>query len=56
MDTKKWYLSKAIWGAIFIAIAGVAEAFGVVIPPTVYAIAAALGIYGIRVANGTKIG
>lgn len=56
MDTKKWYLSKAIWGAIFLAAAGIAEAFGITIPEVIYAVAAALGIYGIRVANGTKIG
>jgi len=55
MDTKKWYLSKAIWGAIFVGVAGVLEAFGIVIPPYVYAIAASIGIYGIRKAT-TKIG
>mgnify|MGYP006408585747 CR=1 FL=1 len=45
---KTWYTSKAIWGAIFLAVAGVAQAFGIVIPDVAYTLAGALGIYGVR--------
>ena len=49
---KTWYTSKAIWGAIFIGVAGVVEAFGVSVPEVAYTLAAALGLYGIRDAQG----
>jgi len=55
METKKWYLSKAIWTAIIAGVIGVLEAFGVSIPPQIITILVAFGLYSLRVAT-TKIG
>jgi hypothetical protein len=51
MDTKKWYMSKAVWaGIIGVIIAGYNSAsatFGLpIVPEYVYAILGALGVYG----------
>ena len=45
---KSWYMSKAVWGAVFLGLAGIAEALGVAIPEVVFTLAGALGIYGVR--------
>jgi hypothetical protein len=37
--SKTWYTSKAVWGAIFLGVAGVAEALGVAIPEVVFTLA-----------------
>lgn len=47
---KQWYLSKTIWTAVFIGVAGIVEAFGYPIPEVVYSVAAAIGIYSMRTA------
>jgi len=47
---KNWYQSKAMWGAIFLAVVAIANAAGIAIPNEVYGLAAALGIYGLRAA------
>ena len=45
---KKWYKSKAILTAIFVGVVGVVEAFGISIPPLVYQLAGAFGLYSLR--------
>ncbi len=58
-DNKKWWLSKAVWaGIIAVAVAGYNSAvaqFGLpAIPDFVFAILAAMGVYG-RVAAKSEI-
>jgi hypothetical protein len=66
MDKKKWYLSKGVWSGIFAVLFGLYDAvsihlapqFGFTlpqIPPIVYTILGALGVYS-RVTATSKVG
>ena len=55
MKTKKWYESKAVWGAVLMFVAGGLKALGYEeIGNLLMTVGASLGIYGVRVAE-TKI-
>ncbi len=45
---KDWYKSKTVWAAVVTAIVGILQALGVPIYSEIYAVLAALGLYGIR--------
>lgn len=49
--TKDWYKSKTVWAAVAAGVFGVLQALGVGVPNELYAIAAALGLYGLRKAD-----
>jgi len=60
METKPWYQSKTMWTAVVSGLVGVYQAVSTIhplppIPPFVYTLLAALGLYGLRTAD-TKIG
>lgn len=49
MINKNWYKSKTVWCSVSVAVIGVYQSVsGQVVPEAVYAILAALGLYGIR--------
>ena len=49
MINKNWYKSKTVWCSICVAVIGVYQTTtGQPIPEAVYAILAALGLYGVR--------
>lgn len=60
MDTKPWYQSKTIWTAVVGGLLGLYQAVSAVhalpaIPPFVFTLLGALGLYGLRTSD-TKIG
>jgi len=48
---KPWYKSKSVWSALIVGVVGVLQALGYSIPNEAYALAGALGIYGLRMAS-----
>ena len=56
-DSKPWYKSKAIYGAIIVGIAAALNYLGLnQYGEPLLAIGGALGLIGLRMANGTNIG
>lgn len=52
MEQKKWYMSKALWGAVIIGVSGVLQALGYEdYAQVLITIGTALGITGLRMAN-----
>jgi len=60
MDTKKWYLSKTVWGIVISSAVGIIQTInpallGTPIATSIIAIATALGLYG-RTTADTPLG
>ncbi len=52
METKQWWMSKALWGAALVGVAGVLTALGYDdYAQVLIAVGTALGITGLRLAN-----
>jgi len=51
---KPWYKSKTVWAAVVTGVVGILQAVGVHVPDYVYSFLAALGLYGLRAAQGLK--
>jgi len=63
-DTKKWYQSKAVWGALVVVIASALSSTGIILPQTetvevimqiVAAVGGAIALYG-RITAKKQIG
>jgi hypothetical protein len=57
-DTKKWYQSKGIWTSVVSGLIGIYQAVSVIhplppIPPFVFTLLGAMGLYALRTADKT---